>query len=557
MLTSRRNERDDDVPSTTETDTQVLIVGAGPAGLMLASELRRHGVEHRLIDHLDAPTGQSRATDLQPRTLEILAMIGALPRFLERGFPVHAINIHSGARQIARMTFADLDTRFPHMLASSQCNSERALTEHYRGLGGVIERGVELLTFTDDAQGVTSRLRRRDGAEEVLRSRWVIGCDGAHSRVRQRLGLPFPGITYPEHHMLADARVTWDLAKDELHGFLAPDGHLLVLALPGSDEYRLFADIEPGETREPSRELFAEFLATRVPVPATIHEVTWTSRFRQHRRQVPHYRVGHGFLVGDAAHIHSIIPGQGANLAIQDAFNLAWKLALVCKGQAADALLDGYHHERHPIGRLTLQMTDAFHLSLVLRRRAARWLRDRLMPRMTAFKPAREQMSALCADLTHHYRGSPLVGEERRGWLRRGPRLARGAPRPGERAPDLRLGAGEATWLFDHLGSLDHSLLLFAGLGRSEAESRPRLAALAAAVQRRVRAPIQPRLIFAADTAGSDAIADPGGALHRRYGALDGGLYLIRPDGHVGFRGASLESGPLVAHLDATLRAPA
>lgn len=531
-------------PVSKSDSTQVLIVGAGPAGLMLASELQRFGVEHRIVDRLEAPTGQSRATDLQPRSLEILARCGALARVEERGSPVHAINIYSGPQRICRMTFAALESRYPHMLASSQADTEQALAEHYTYLGGVVERGVELLALEQGEDGATARLRGPRGDEEVVRCAWVVGCDGAHSRVRALLGVSFPGSTYPEHHMLADARVTWGIAKDELHGFLAESGHLLVLALPGPDQYRLFVDVDPDEEREPSLETFRALLAERVPVPATIHEVTWSSRFRQHRRQVDRYRVGRAFLVGDAAHIHSIIPGQGLNLAIQDAFNLGWKLALVVRGFASAELLDSYHAERHPIGRLTLRLTHVFHSTLVLRRRVARWLRDRLMPRTMAIRALHDQASALCAELSHNYRGSPVVGQERRRWPLRG-RL-RGGPRPGDRAPDHRLADGR--WFSGGVSGLEHSLLLFAGDAALDAERRRRLRALAEEITARVGAPIEARVVVPGD-AGEGEVADVGGALHRRYGAARGGLFLVRPDGYVAFRGPSLDARPLLAHL--------
>lgn len=182
-----------------------------------------------------------------------------------------------------------------------------------------------------------------------------------------------------------------------------------------------------------------------------------------------------------------------------------------------EALLDSYHAERHPIGRLTLQMTHVFHSSLTLRRRAAQWLRDRLMPRAMAIRSVHDLSAALCADLVHHYRGSPCVGEERRRWAPWAPRLSRKAPRPGDRAPDLELAGG--TWLSDHLAALDHTLLLFCGEGGA---AEPRLAGLAQAVLRRSGAPIEVRrVVIGRDGAG--ALADPEGALHRLYGARRAG----------------------------------
>jgi 2-polyprenyl-6-methoxyphenol hydroxylase-like FAD-dependent oxidoreductase len=510
-----------------QPDALVLIVGAGPAGLALAIEAQRRGIRHRIIDRLPAPIDDSRATDLQPRSLEILARTGVLPQIIARGARVHAINIHSGPRPIARMTFAGLDTRYPYMMASAQRDTESALTARYLHLGGSIERGIELVDLASDADSAVVRLRRGEG-EEILRCAWVIGCDGAHSRVRHLIGADFPGITYPEHYMRADARMTWDIAKDELHGFLTPTGYLLVLALPGADEYRLFVDIDPSDERQPSLELFREFVAARSPIPAVLHRVERAVRFRQHRRQVPQYCVGRAILVGDAAHVHSIIPGQGLNLALQDAYNLGWKLALVCHGLADEALLRSYHAERHPIGRLTLSMTDAFHRVLVLRAPLARRIRDALFPRLMALPAVHDHATALSAELSHSYRGSPII--------RRAPRhllTSRAAPRPGERAPDLRLSGD--LWLSDLLSDLRHEVLFFTGPRTDAPSVRAEYTRLHADLSAHTHAPFGMHLV-SLDPAGSGLIPDVGGALHRRYGLPRGGLVVIRPDGYIAFR---------------------
>lgn len=534
----------------TLTSTQVLVVGAGPSGIVLASELRRHGVEVRLIERLLVRTDQSRATDLQPRSLELLEGCGALPYVRARGFEVHAINIYSGVRRICRMAFAGLDTPHPHMLASSQSNTERGLAEHHHAAGGSIERGVELVALAQDDAGVTCTLRHADGREEQVRSAYVVGCDGAHSTVRNLLGLAFVGDSYPEHHLLADARVTWDVAKDELHGFVGRDGHLLVLALPEPDTYRLFFDIPPDDPREPTLEVLRELFRERSPVPGTLHEVGWTTRFRQHRRLAPRFSLGRCFLVGDAAHIHSIIPGQGLNLGMQDAFNLGWKLALVCKGEAPARLLASYHDERRAMARLTLGMTNIFHRSLTLRSRVAQRLRDVMMPRSMAIAAVHDLAAELCAELSHHYRGSPIVGERRPFGSRRGP-----GPRPGDRAPDVRFaGAAGEERLFPHLWRTRHTLLIFAGLAGARVDAAA-IDAVIAAVARDFSRQVAVVLVAGPDADPRATIHDRDGALHRRYGAAAGDLVLVRPDGYVGYRGRSIAAGPLQAHLSAVLLA--
>ncbi len=531
---------------------QVLVVGAGPTGLFLASELRRYGVHVRIIDRRQAPTTQSRATDLQPRSLEILEQAGALSGIRPGGRPLHAINIYSDARPIARMDFRGLDTHYNHMFASSQCNTELGLREHLKALGGRVERGVELVAIEQHERASTCTLQSHDGHIEVLRCEYVVGCDGARSTTRKLLGIPFPGATYDEHYLLADARVTWDLNRDELHGFIVRSGSLLVLALPGHDEYRLFADIAPSDRREPCREAFQEILDERAPMPATVHEVGWASRFRQHHRLVPRYRVGRCFLAGDSAHIHSIIPGQGLNLGIQDAYNLGWKLGLVCRGQARAALLASYEAERRPLALLTLRTTDIFHKTFTVRNRLGQRLRDVLLPPVGGAPWVHGRLVDLCAELSHNYRRSPVVSRLRA-------RIFKGL-QAGERAPDVCLTTddGSTTRLFAHFGVFAHTLLVFLGGGLGSLNiDRKKVEQLAASLPQiggHVVAPVELRVVVAGPEglpAGLDRwvqIDDRRGAIHRRYGAKRGGLCLIRPDGYIGFLGP-LEAPPLLDYL--------
>jgi len=527
------------------SSTQVLIIGAGPTGLFLAAELRRYGVEHRIIDRRQRPTTESRATDLQPRSLEVLERVGALARVEQRGYPIHAINIHVAdggrtPRRLARMEFAELETPFPHMLASAQRNTERGLMEHYDGLGGVVERGVELQSI-DQGGRVSCTLVDHRGVAESVDCAYVVGCDGAHSSTRKLLGIPFPGESYPEHHFLADARVRWDIAKDELHGFITQGGSLMVLALPGPDEYRLFFDVEPSDPREPTLEVLRQLLAERSPIPATLDSIGWATRFRQHRRLVPRYREGRGFLAGDAAHIHSIIPGQGLNLGIQDAYNLGWKLAQVCTGVASEALLESYDAERRPLAALTLRSTHVFYRTFVLRGHIARAARDLLMPRMMSIPAVHDRTAELCSELSHHYRTSPIVHTSR----------ARQGLKPGDRAPDVSFvdRAGVEARLFTHLASDAYSLLLFAGDGSAR---RAELSAVTRALAGRFGAAVRSTIVITAgDTMDLEEalwIDDHAGSIHRRYNASSGRLCLIRPDGYISYMGP-LDAPPLVDFL--------
>ncbi|MCA9706327.1 MAG: FAD-dependent monooxygenase [Myxococcales bacterium] len=529
------------------SDPEVLVVGAGPTGLVAAAQLAERGVSVRIIDAAPVRSDKSRALGVQARTLELLDKMGLADRLIDRGQRTIALNFHVEGRQVVHFPLDALDvdhTPFPYLLFVSQVETERVLDDHLARLGVQIDRPVELVELQQDEHGVTATVRRA-GRPETIRARYVIGADGAHSAVRHGLGLSFRGDAYDTEFILGDVEASGDLPFDQLHLFAARTGVLIVFPM-AEGRIRVMATGFPID--EQAGELTLEELQAQVTRLSgrpdfRLERATWLSRFRLHHRGVDRYRVGRVFLAGDAAHIHSPAGGQGMNTGIQDAYNLAWKLAMVLQGQADEALLDSYHAERHPVGQRLLRFTDRlFSLMSTVNPVAAR-LRNAVaplvVPRMLDSRGSR--VFRFASQLGIRYRHSPVVAEPE------GPadaRFRRG-PRAGDRAPGAALPDGR---FLRRLRGTDWWLLAFCGHGAQAVEPARLRARLRAATSDRPW--IQPLVITDGVPPESDGVGDPEGRLHRQYGLGGPGLYLVRPDGHIAFRSAGLGVDALCEYLD-------
>jgi 2-polyprenyl-6-methoxyphenol hydroxylase-like FAD-dependent oxidoreductase len=558
-------------------DPDALVVGAGPVGLMMAGELVRHGLTCRIVDRGEGPAKESRAIGVWPRTLEIFEDVGVIEDVLARGARVHGNNVYADGKRIVHMTFDAPDLPYGFGLAIPQCDTEAVLAAALSRRGLEVERRTALESLEQDDERVTVGLRRPDGEAEVLRVRWLIGCDGAHSTVRHALGLSFDGAPYADVWFAADVRLEWDLPGDELHNFLSPAGLMAVFTLPGDRRVRIVYDhpTRPGgepdgghgsHVRAPAlAEVQAAFDA-RTGVRGKLSDPRWLTGFRIHRRAASAHRVGRAFLAGDAAHIHSPVGAQGMNTGLQDAYNLGWKLALVQQGRGRPALLDSYHAERHPIAAATVQGTDLATQMVTLRNPVARWARDRIVEVVASSGTAQDRLLRQAGQVSLGYRGSPIVGEHRAGMIEA--RLGGGdaelpglggwmdfgaGPRPGDRAPDARHQGGRR--LFELLRGTHHTLLLFDGASATEAGYR-KLDAIAADVERRLGAHVHAHVVVpraerpSALGASRSVVLDTEGDLHRAYGATSECLYLVRPDGYVGFRSQPADGAALDRHLD-------
>ena len=423
--------------------SHVLVVGAGPVGLTMAAELARYGVPVRIVDKAAGRTDKSKALVLWSRTLELLDRGACTGAFVAAGLKVDAANIIAGSRRIGRVGFAGVDSPYPYALMLPQSETERLLEAHLGTLGVSVERQVEMIGFNDTGTGVTTSLRHSNGAEETLQSEWLIGCDGAHSTVRRALGLSFLGETLQSDWILADIHLAgMPFPLSEMATFLHQDGVLVVFPiLPG--RYRIIADIGRSEGAHPADPTLDQVQAVvdrRGPGGLLVSDPVWLSAFRINERKVGDYRSGRVFVAGDAAHVHSPAGGQGMNTGMHDACNLAWKLALVCRGTCpADTLLDSYSVERSAVGAQVLANAGRLTALGVMKNHAAQMVRNVVGTVLLGLAPVRRAMADTLTEVSVGYAHSLLNGPAVHGV---------GGPAPGERVPpvggQVPVGAGDA-----------------------------------------------------------------------------------------------------------------
>jgi len=479
----------------------VLVTGAGPTGLVLAYWLARCGISVRIIDKTAEAGTTSRALAVQARTLEFYRQLGLSDAVVEGGVKITNLNLWVRGRIAARISLQRIGegvSPFSFAMVFPQDVHERLLIERLEALGVKVERQTELHRFEQDDAAVRSTLKRPDGSEETCRTAYLAGCDGASSTVRESLSIGFPGGTYTGLFYVADVEAAGPETDDQLNLDLEDADFLMVFPLKGNRRFRLVGTVRQEVNPEQRKLTFDDVKGRAIEhLRLEVEKVNWFSTYRVHHRVAGRFRQGRLFLLGDAAHVHSPVGGQGMNTGIGDAVNLAWKLAAVLAGGARDDLLDTYEPERIAFARRLVATTDRVFTLVTKRGRGARFVRTRIVPRLMPvlfqLPPLRRFMFRSLSQIGIRYRDSAL--SEGRAHAVHG----------GDRLPWIRTEAEEDN--FVPLASLNWQVHVYgvppSGLEEACAE---------------LRLPVhvfswRPEM--------------------RRAGLLRGALYLIRPDGYV------------------------
>jgi 2-polyprenyl-6-methoxyphenol hydroxylase-like FAD-dependent oxidoreductase len=411
-------------------DTDVLIVGAGPTGLVLALWLTRLGARVRIVDKTKEPGTTSRALAVQARTLELYRQIGLADAVVAGGRRMAAINLWAAGKQVAHAVLGDMGagiSPFPYALIFPQDEHERLLIDRLARTGVEVERETELVAFEEAAGRVLARLERADGATEACQAAYIAGCDGAHSTVRQALAIGFPGGTYDHLFYVADVEAHGPAMNGELHAALDTSDFLAVFPLKDDGHARLIGTVR-ADAEHRHEDLSWNDVSTRVIewMRIEVERVHWFSTYHVHHRVADRFRKGRAFLLGDAAHIHSPVGGQGMNTGIGDAVNLAWKLAAVVNGRADQSLLDSYEPERIAFARRLVATTDQAFTGVTSSGTIARRVRLNVVPAVIpiifTFAATRRFMFRTISQTAVNYRASSL-SEGRAGTVHGGDRL--------------------------------------------------------------------------------------------------------------------------------------
>jgi 2-polyprenyl-6-methoxyphenol hydroxylase-like FAD-dependent oxidoreductase len=398
------------------TQSDVLIIGAGPTGLVLALWLTKLGVKVRIVDRTAGPGTTSRALAVQARTLELYRQLDLADAVVAGGHHVPAVNLWVKGEAAARVSFESVGsglTPYPFLHIFPQDQHERLLIERLQALGVAVERKTELIRFADGENSITACLRGPDGQERDCEAHYIAGCDGAHSIVRETIGTGFPGGTYRQIFYVADVSATGPALNGELHIDLDEADFLGVFPLAGQGRARLIGTVRDERADRVDSLTFKDISDRAINhLKVQVNNVNWFSTYHVHHRVTAHFRKGRAFLLGDAAHIHSPAGGQGMNTGIGDAINLAWKLAAVLAGRAHDNLLDSYEAERIGFARRLVATTDRVFSFATAQGRIADVMRTRvapvLFPMAVSFEAVREYLFRTVSQITLNYRNSPL-----------------------------------------------------------------------------------------------------------------------------------------------------
>ncbi len=522
------------MPLSTEAIAPLLIVGAGPTGLSLAITCRRFGLPVRIIDRAPESSRFSKALAIWSGSLEAFSAMGVADSFIAEGRRLHNVKIGDGRRELGSISVGEgIDSPYPFAILLPQSRTEQLLARHLESLGGATERGVELIGIRQDSQAAIATLRHSDGREETVRARYVAGCDGARSVMRQGLEIAFEGFTEEQTFLLCDARVEGELDLASIYIWWHNGGSIALFPIH-NDIWRVIT-IRTGSKSEepPTLEEIQRCLDLHGPGGLRLRDASWLSVFRINERLAARFRSGRCFIVGDAAHVHSPAGGQGMNTGIQDGVNLGWKLAYVLAGvEDSEVLLESYEAERRPVARDVIKgATQGLHVGFGAGA-VIRAARDLAVPILTRIPSVRRMLQTQLSVTDIIYDDGPLVRLASSG-------KPKGRAGVGRRARDASLqdpASGASGSLWPLLCGPCHTLLLFG----ADEPSRE----LIAAAGDRLR------------TVRIDESSDPNGQVHARYEIDAPGWILIRPDQVIAARGPAADTAMLERYIRRVILRP-
>lgn len=527
-------------------DIKVLIVGAGPTGLTLAAELTRHNIAYRIIDKNIKPVQTSNALGIQARTLEIFADMGILDQALAEGVKVNSLNIHSRkGNTIAQIKLDQINSRYQFVLILAQHQTERILLEHLSKQGVTVEMQKELIALEQKENKSVVTLQNQDGQLEKAEFDWVMACDGGKSIIRQQLNIPFKGKDLPEHFVMLDAKVDTSLTSNEVHIFLGQEGVMAIL--PYSKKYsRVIAEVtndpQLKEEKSPVITDFERLAKERCGIPIQFTDAIWSSGFWIHERIIEQYQFQNVFFLGDTAHLHSPVGGQGMNTGIQDAYNLAWKFALIIKNQMRSNVFNTYESERRPIAKIVLKGSTIGTRLISLQNYFLIKLRNLMLRLITKIKILNKKLTAAVSETSIQYTQSIIVCENLpyKTGLKAGCKFI------------------DVIWhdqsLFDYVKGTQHVIMIFLP-NRLDAtdisnlndiymwlQNKPFANSFKFVIIHHVKLPNE--LAFFSNT-----IFDEKQSVAKKYGISFPALYAIRPDKYIGYRG-TLDKNELFQYLN-------
>ena len=524
-----------------------LIVGAGPVGLTLGCQLQQYGVSFRIIDKLSGPVKRTKAAAVWSRTTEIFDQMNLADRFLDEGLKVFGASFFANGKRVARLTLDSIDSLYNYVLMLPQHKTEEVLRAYLEEKNSPVEYDCSVASIEE--KGDLIEVALEDG--RTLVARYLIACDGAHSQVRQSAGLSFEGRELESQWVVGDAEIEGLPFDDEILLIMHNDGPTGLFPL-GDSLYRVVGETEPviDQTSELATQVVQDLVTTRVQGRnLKLGNISDAGFFSINERQVDRYRNGRIFLAGDSAHVQSPLGGQGMNTGIQDAHNLAWKLAMVCKQDLKEKVLDTYHEERHPIGKWLVEATSRGTEMLTNRQPIVAAFRDQAARFVASLPPVQNKLRNTLSEVEINYRSSSLSREPE--YIGAGWRYRQGV-RPGERAPDGLVRYNDLeTRLSSHLrGRFFHLVLFDSGRSTLALNWGNLLKQIQERYYRLVNTVLVSTLATNAEKLSCPYLDDFQEELHHLYSAVEPCAYLIRPDGYIAYRSQPVDQVELLNYLD-------